>query len=168
MRCGWALLPACYRGRSRLQRGRARAEKMVLKASDVHPEGYPTCRRRGHGQEAVGGDQRPADDSDVRLDAARGEKEAIEQAQVGAIQFARVSVGALGPVIDELQCFQPALPLPRPAHAQKVMDGSIDGAPRQGHQQQEKLGSSAVLDGCGARSMYDTKKPTTASRTSRG
>ena len=34
-----------------------------------------------------------------------GEKEAIEQAQVGAIAFARVSVGALGPVIDELNVF---------------------------------------------------------------
>ena len=34
-----------------------------------------------------------------------GEKEAIEQAQIGAIQFARVSVGALGPVIDDLNVF---------------------------------------------------------------
>ena len=34
-----------------------------------------------------------------------GEKEAIEQAQVGAIALARVSVGALGPVVDDLNVF---------------------------------------------------------------
>ena len=31
-----------------------------------------------------------------------GEKEMIEQAQVGALQIARISVGAMGPVVDEL------------------------------------------------------------------
>ena len=31
-----------------------------------------------------------------------GEKEAIKQAQVGAIALARVSVGVMGPVVDDL------------------------------------------------------------------
>jgi len=79
---------------------------MVLKRSDVHPEGLSDVQAvEGHGQEAVGGDQRPADDSVFASMQLGGEKEAIEQAQVGAIQFARVSVGALGPVIDELNVF---------------------------------------------------------------
>src|SRR6266478_5001781 len=54
-----------------------------------------------------------------------GEKEAIEQAQVGAIQFARVSVGALGPVIDDLNVFNLPFLFRDTAHAQKVMDGTI-------------------------------------------
>src|SRR6266436_8604499 len=81
-------------------------QKMVMKASDVHPAGYPTVvavENMGKKLEAA---------TNGRLSIQMypsmqlgGEKEAIEQAQVGAIQFARVSVGALGPVIDELNVF---------------------------------------------------------------
>ncbi len=75
--------------------------KQVFKASDVHPVGYPTVVA--------------VEDMGKKLEAATngrlsiqmypsmqlgGEKEAIEQAQVGALQIARVSVGALGPVVD--------------------------------------------------------------------
>ena len=34
-----------------------------------------------------------------------GEKEMIEQAQVGAVAFARISVGPMGPLIPELNVF---------------------------------------------------------------
>ena len=66
-------------------------DKLVLKASDVHPQGYPTVQA--------------VEDMGKKLSAATngrlsiqmypsmqlgGEKEAIEQAQVGAIAFARV------------------------------------------------------------------------------
>ena len=37
-----------------------------------------------------------------------GEKEMIEQAQLGALQIARISVGAVGPVVDERQRLQHA------------------------------------------------------------
>src|SRR6185437_10818947 len=75
-------------------------QKMVFKASDVHPEGYPTVVA----VENMGKKLEKATNGrlSVQMYAAMqlgGEKEAIEQAQVGAIQFARVSVGALGPVI---------------------------------------------------------------------
>jgi len=89
-----------------------------------------------------------------------GEKEAIEQAQVGAIQFARVSVGALGPVIDDLNVFNLPFLFRDTAHAQKVMDGAI------GQELLDKVTNNpqAGLIGlcwmdAGARSMYDTKKP---------
>src|SRR5882724_940767 len=81
-------------------------QKLVLKASDVHPAGYPTVvavedigkklEKATNGRLSVG--MYPS----MQLG---GEKEAIEQAQVGAIAFARVSVGALGPVIDDLNVF---------------------------------------------------------------
>ncbi|TMJ25393.1 MAG: TRAP transporter substrate-binding protein, partial [Alphaproteobacteria bacterium] len=115
--------------------------KQMFSASDVHPAGYPTV---------------------VAVAAMQlgGEKEAIEQAQVGAIQFARVSVGALGPVIDELNVLNLPFLFRNTAHMQKVIDGPIG---------QELLGKvtgnpKARLVGicwmdAGARSVYDTKKP---------
>ena len=82
----------------------ARAQaKMVLKASDVHPEGYPTVAA----VEALGKNlsQATNDRLSVQMYASMqlgGEKEAIKQAQVGAIALARVSVGVMGPVVDDL------------------------------------------------------------------
>ena len=78
-------------------------QKQVWKASDVHPLGYPTVAA----VESLGKKLEKATEGriSVQMYASMqlgGEKEAIEQAQVGAIQIARVSVGALGPVIDDL------------------------------------------------------------------
>ena len=76
---------------------RAAEQKTVLKASDVHPEGYPTVQaveNMGKELEAATGGR-----LSIQMYASMqlgGEKEAIEQAQVGALQLARVSVGAWG------------------------------------------------------------------------
>src|SRR5258705_5476200 len=104
----------------------AAQDKMVLKASDVHPAGYPTVVA----VENIGRKLEKATNGRLSVQMygsmqLGGEKEAIEQAQVGAIQFARVSVGALGPVIDELNVFNLPFLFRDTAHAQKVMDGSI-------------------------------------------
>src|ERR1700681_2570456 len=89
-----------------------------------------------------------------------GEKEAIEQAQIGAIQFARVSVGALGPVIDDLNVFNLPFLFRNTAHMQKVIDGPI-GLELLG---KVSINQNAGLVGicwmdAGARSIYDTKRP---------
>ncbi len=134
--------------------------KMVLKASDVHADGYPTVV-------AIQNFGKKLSDAtngrlSVQMFAAMqlgGEKEAIEQAQVGAIQIARVSVGALGPVVDDLNVFNMPFLFRDTAHMQKVIDGKV------GQDLLAKVtASSAVLIGlcfmdAGARSMYDTKKP---------
>src|SRR5271165_2905637 len=135
--------------------------KMVFKASDVHPAGYPTVVA----VESMGRKLAAATNGrlSVQMFAAMqlgGEKEAIEQAQIGAIQFARVSVGALGPVIDDLNVLNLPFLFRNTAHMQKVIDGPIG---------QELLGKvtnnpKAGLVGicwmdAGARSIYDTKKP---------
>src|SRR4030081_2578362 len=101
-------------------------QKIVLKASDVHPLGYPTVVA----VENIGKklDQATNGRLSVQMYASMqlgGEKEAIEQAQVGAIQFARVSVGALGPVIDELNVFNMPYLFRNTGHMQKVIDGPI-------------------------------------------
>src|ERR1700722_14332541 len=83
-----------------LIRGSASAteQKTVLKASDVHPEGYPTVQaveNLGKKLEAPTGGR-----LSIQMYASMqlgGEKEAIEQAQVGALQLARASGGAVGP-----------------------------------------------------------------------
>jgi tripartite ATP-independent transporter DctP family solute receptor len=134
--------------------------KLVLKASDVHPAGYPTVAA----VESLGRklEQASAGRLSVQMYASMqlgGEKEAIEQAQVGAIQFARVSVGALGPVIDDLNVFNLPFLFRNTAHMQKVIDGPI------GDELLEKVTNnpSAGLVGicwmdAGARSIYDTRR----------
>lgn len=149
---GFALLSAL---------GAQAQQKLVLKASDVHPAGYPTVVAVEHLGEKL------AQASNGRLSVQMyasmqlgGEKEAIEQAQVGAIQLARVSVGALGPVIPDLNVFNLPFLFRNTAHMQKVIDGPIG---------QELLdavtnNANAGLVGlcwmdAGARSLYDTRKP---------
>src|SRR5947209_5233013 len=101
-------------------------QKLVLKASDVHPAGYPTVAA----VESLGRklQQATAGRLSVQMYGSMqlgGEKEAIEQAQVGAIQFARVSVGALGPVIDDLNVFNLPYVFRDTAHMRQVIDGKI-------------------------------------------
>jgi tripartite ATP-independent transporter DctP family solute receptor len=135
--------------------------KLELKASDVHPAGYPTVvavENLGKKLEAA-----TAWRITVKMFPSMqlgGEKEAIEQAQIGAIQLARVSVGALGPVIDELNVFNLPFLFRNTAHMQQVIDGPI------GRELLDKITDNpkAGLVGlcwmdAGARSMYDTRKP---------
>jgi tripartite ATP-independent transporter DctP family solute receptor len=54
-----------------------------------------------------------------------GEKEMIEQCQVGALQIARISVGAMGPVVDDVNVFNLPFIFRDEAHMRKVIDGPI-------------------------------------------
>src|ERR1700727_2083675 len=89
-----------------------------------------------------------------------GEKEAIEQAQVGAIQLARVSVGTIGPVIDELNVFNLPFLFNNTAHMQKVIDGDIGTELLDKVTNNDKAGLIGLcwMD-AGARSVYTIKKP---------
>ena len=135
--------------------------KMVMKASDVHPAGYPTVVA----VENMGKKLEKATNGRLSIQMypsmqLGGEKEAIEQAQVGAIQFARVSVGALGPVIDELNVFSMPYLFRDTKHMQKVIDGPIGQELMDKVTNNPKVGLVALsfMD-AGARSLYDTKKP---------
>lgn len=140
----------------------ARAQaKMVLKASDVHPAGYPTVTAT----ENLGKKLDAATQGRLSLQMypsmqLGGEKETIEQTQIGAIQLTRVSVGALGPVVDELNVLNMPFLFKSTAHAQKVLDGEI-GVELLG---KVAANANAGLVGlcwmdAGARSFYNTKKP---------
>jgi tripartite ATP-independent transporter DctP family solute receptor len=135
-------------------------QKVVLKASDVHPPGYPTVVA----VEDMGKKLSAATKGNVSVAMypsmqLGGEKEAIEQAQVGAIALARVSVGALGPVVDDLNVFNLPYVFRNTAHMQKVIDGKIgqdllDSVTNSG----KGLIGLCWMD-AGARNFYDTKRP---------
>ena len=135
-------------------------EKLVLKASDVHAAGYPTVVA----VEDIGKKLSKATNGRITVQMypsmqLGGEKEAVEQAQVGAIAFARVSVGALGPVVDDLNVFNLPYVFRNTAHMQKVIDGPI------GQELLDKVTNSGkgLIGLCwmdaGARSFYNTKHP---------
>ncbi len=135
-------------------------QKIVLKASDVHPAGYPTVAAL----ESMGKKLEAATNGRISVQMypsmqLGGEKEAIEQAQVGALQLARVSVGALGPVVDELNVFNMPYLFRDTAHMQKVIDGPIGQELLDKVTNNPKTGLVGLLwMDAGARSLYDTKK----------
>jgi tripartite ATP-independent transporter DctP family solute receptor len=100
--------------------------KQVLKASDVHPLGYPTVEaivRMGKKLETATSGR-----LSVQMYPAMqlgGEKEMLEQTQVGALQICRVSVGPVGTIVDELNVFNLPFIFRDEAHMRKVIDGPI-------------------------------------------
>ena len=134
-------------------------QKMVWKASDVHPLGYPTVeavQRMGKKLEA-------ATNGRIKFQmfpnsVLGGEKEMIEQTQVGAIQVLRTSLCPIGPVVPEVNVFNMPFVFRDIPHMRAVIDGPI------GQELLDKITASPVklvglawMDG-GSRSLY-TKKP---------
>ncbi len=142
--------------------GTAQAQNQVWKASDVHPLGYPTVeaiQRMGKKLEK---------ETNGRISIQMfpsmqlgGEKEMIEQAQVGALQIARISVGAMGPVSDDVNVFNMPFIFRDEAHMRKVIDGPI------GQELLEKINSNPqsrlIVLGwmdAGTRNVYSNKAAT--------
>ena len=136
-------------------------QKQIWKASDVHPLGYPTVEaieRMGKKLDAQTGGR-----ISIQMYPSMqlgGEKEMIEQAQVGALQIARISVGAMGPVVDELNVFNLPFIFRDEAHMRKVIDGPI------GTEMLDKVTNSSArlvelgwMDG-GTRNVYSNKPVT--------
>lgn len=135
--------------------------KMVLKATDVHPLGYPTVEaveRMGKKLEAASGGR-----LSIQMFPSMqlgGEKEMIEQAQVGALQIARISVGPMGPLVPEFNVFNLPFIFRDGAHMEKVIDGPI------GDELLKKLSdhpTAGLIGLCymnaGVRNVYNSKKP---------
>src|SRR5512138_2735141 len=136
-------------------------QKIVLKATDVHPLSYPTVEavvQMGKKLEAA---------TNGRLSIQMypsmqlgGEKEMIEQAQVGALAIARISVGPMGPLVPELNVFNLPFMFRDAAHMEKVIDGAI------GDEMLKKLSdhpTAGLIGLCwmnaGTRNVYNSKKP---------
>src|SRR3979411_2272051 len=140
----------------------ARAQtKSVFKASDVQPPGYPTVAAT----ENLGKKLEAATNGRVSVPMfprmqLGGEKETIEQTQIGAIQMLRVSVGTMGPIVDDINVVNMPFLFKNTAHAQRMMDGPI------GQELLDKVTASpnaGLVALCwmdsGPRSLYNTKKP---------
>jgi tripartite ATP-independent transporter DctP family solute receptor len=139
----------------------AAQDKIVLKAADVHPLGYPTV-------EAVvrmGKKLEEATDGRISIEMFHtmqlgGEKEMIEQAQIGALQIARISVGPVGTIVDELNVFNMPFVFRDVAHMRKVIDGPIGAEllEKISNNPQTRLIGLAWMD-AGARSVYNKVRP---------
>jgi tripartite ATP-independent transporter DctP family solute receptor len=137
------------------------AESMVFKSSDVHPEGYPTVvavQNMGKKlSEATNGRLSVQVYPSMQLG---GEKESLEQTQVGALAMTRVSVGVMGPIVSDLNVFNLPFVFRDTGHMHKVIDGAIgekllkkiDDDPNAG------LIGLAWMD-AGARNLYNSKRP---------
>ena len=133
--------------------------QMVMKAADVHPPGYPTVVA----VENMGKKLDAATNGKIKFQmfpgsVLGGEKEMIEQTQVGAIQILRTSLGPVGPVVPEVNVFNMPFVFRNIAHMRAVIDGPI------GQELLDKISASpaklvgiAWMDG-GSRSLY-TKTP---------
>jgi tripartite ATP-independent transporter DctP family solute receptor len=135
-------------------------QNLVLKATDVHPLGYPTVeavQRMGKKlEQATGGRLSVQMYPSMQLG---GEKEMIEQAQVGALALARISVGPMGPLVPELNVFNLPFMFRDAAHMEKVIDGPI------GDELMKKLTdhpTAGLIGLCwmnaGTRNVYNSKK----------
>ena len=89
-----------------------------------------------------------------------GEKEMIEQAQVGALQIARISVGPVGTIVDELNVFNMPFVFRDTAHMRKIIDGEIGAEllDKVSNNPQTRLIALGWMDS-GARSVFNSKKP---------
>jgi len=135
--------------------------KMVFKASDVQPAGYPTVAAT----ENLG--KKLAEATNGRLSVQMypsmqlgGEKETIEQTQIGAIQLLRVSAGTMGPIVDDINVVNMPFLFKSIAHSEKMMDGPI------GQELLDKITASPNANlvalcwmNSGARSLYNSKRP---------
>ncbi len=135
--------------------------RAVFKASDVQPPGYPTVAAT----ENLG--KKLSEATQGRLSIQMypsmqlgGEKETIEQTQIGAIQISRVSVGTMGPIVDDINVINMPFLFKNTVHANKMMDGPI------GQELLDKITASPNANlvalcwmDSGARSLYNTKHP---------
>ena len=138
------------------------AAQTVLKAADVHPAGYPNVVA----MESMGKKLEAATNGKFKLQmfpggVLGGEKEMIEQTQVGAINILRTSLGPLGPVVPDVNVFNMPFVFRNEAHMRAVIDGPI------GQEILDKITSSPSkmvalgwMDG-GSRSLYTKKRVVT-------
>jgi len=104
----------------------AAADTLVLKSSDVHPDGYPTVEA----VRIMGEKLAAATDGRIVIEIfpamqLGGEKETIEQAQLGALAMTRVSVGPMGTIVDEMNVFSLPFVFRNVEHMHQVIDGEI-------------------------------------------
>ena len=134
------------------------ASALEIKSSDVHPMGYPTTDAIEYMGELLnvwtGGRITTKIFHSMQLG---GEKEALEQVQVGALEMTRVSVGVVGPIVEEFNAFNLPYFFRSVDHMHKVVDGEI------GTDLLNKLEAGGLIGlgymDAGSRSFYNSVRP---------
>jgi len=134
------------------------ADKILIKSSDVHGDGYPTVEAIKYMGDLL------SRWTNGRLSIQvfgsmqlGGEKEALEQVQVGALEMTRVSVGVVGPIVDEFNGFNLPYVFRSAQHMYDVTDGEI------GTELLQKLDKGGLIGlgymDAGSRSFYNKVRP---------
>ncbi|WP_338473584.1 TRAP transporter substrate-binding protein [Pseudomonas sp. MS646] len=135
------------------------AHALEIKFADIHPAGYPTVVA----EESMGKTLTKETNGELTFKYFPGgvlgsEKEVVEQAQVGAVQMTRVSLGIVGPVVPDVNVFNMPFIFRDHDHMRKVIDSEVGDAILDKITQSEfGLVALAWMDG-GTRNLY-TKKP---------
>ena len=134
------------------------ASKMVIKSSDVHGDGYPTVEAIKYMGELL--DSWTKGRLTIQVYGSMqlgGEKEALEQVQVGALEMTRVSVGVVGPIVDEFNAFNLPFVFRSAQHMYNVTDGEI-GTELLNRLEKGGLIGLGYMD-AGSRSFYNKERP---------
>jgi tripartite ATP-independent transporter DctP family solute receptor len=134
------------------------ADALEIKSSDVHAMGYPTTDAIQYMGEWL------SEQTDGRINITiyhsmqlGGEKEALEQVQLGALEMTRVSVGVVGPIVDDFNAFNLPYVFRSIDHMHNVVDGEI-GQELLARLEAGELIGLGFMD-AGARSFYNKEKP---------
>ena len=133
-------------------------QALEIKSSDVHPMGYPTTDAIEYMGQLLstwtGGRMNIKIFHSMQLG---GEKEALEQVQLGALEMTRVSVGVVGPIVDEFNAFNLPYFFRSVDHMHNVVDGEI-GTELLNRLEAGGLIGLGYMD-AGSRSFYNNIRP---------
>ena len=131
---------------------------LEIKSSDVHPMDYPTVQAITYMGDLL--NQWTNGRITIKVFPSMqlgGEKEALEQCQLGALEMTRVSVGVVGPIVKEFDAFNLPYFFRSVEHMQKVVDGEI------GTELLDKLSAGGLIGlgymDAGSRSFFNKFKP---------
>lgn len=138
--------------------GRASAQAIVLRSSDVHPDGYPTIEGVKFMSRLI--EERTGGRIRIQVFHSRqlgDEKDSLEQTRFGVIDMTRVNTAPLNNLVPETLVAGLPFLFRDTAHMQQVMDGPIG----------EEIGRATLPHGlvtlcyydAGARSFYTRARP---------
>lgn len=134
------------------------ASALEIKSSDVHGPDYPTVAAVRYMGDLLSNWTNGRITIEI-FDSMQlgGEKEALEQVQVGALEMTRVSVGVVGPIVDEFNAFNLPYLFESVEHMHHVVDGEI------GQELLNKLEAGGLIGlgymDAGSRSFYNSERP---------
>ena len=132
----------------------------VFKVADVQPDDYPNVVAfQNMGKKLAAATNGRLSMQVFPNGVLGGEKEMVEQAQVGALHIARTSLGVFGPLVPDVNVFNMPFVFRDEAHMRKVIDGPI------GDEILDKITNSSIgvvgigwMDS-GTRNLFNSKKP---------